>query len=416
MNTPSRKTPSFPDDAKRLFCKWYGKLGKDLNEKENYLELPVSSEYRLFVKQYWIQQPGERPICYYVGYLLTREIYSEAGEYYLLNRGLSTIRFETVLSNIDTFTPIQVPLLFSLPKSTIGKPFDELSSMRLYGKAEYEQNYIEMCSSISINNIDDWFTRLFIAVNPNRLYSEYNLILSRERPRPESFEGTDEPQSTPEKTELFSRQPSAAETINKTCKDITPIAKHDSQSVRTTWRFCFVALVAILLFFCIVVLTRQRNGLAEDYDVLKSNIETLKDELKKLNSLYQKQGNDLKYIKEQCRELVKKNEELNDENIGLRVEIDSYKSKEAKYKELQSKYDELLKESKDAQNELKSENTDLKNTISKLEKKLKEQGRNNERINEKDKPSLLKEFLNTFKEVSKEPEPPKPQNKQPDNK
>jgi len=187
LNALRRKTLSFPSEAEQIFDNWRTKLGKDDAEEENYLEIPAAKNYRLFIKQYWVEKPGCRPICYFVGYLLTKEMYINAGEYYLLNRGISSINIDMVLSASEANIPLplHISLAFPLPRTSIWTPFQELSTMRLYGDSDFDANLKEMCLAISVNNIDDWFTKLFIAVNPYRMNQAYNLVLARKEPLPE---------------------------------------------------------------------------------------------------------------------------------------------------------------------------------------------------------------------------------------
>ena len=177
---PAQIVGFFPDIANVLFEKWKTALVSPnfADAEECYFEMPVSEKYRLFIKIYRHEQSGLRPVYYYVGYLLTKEIYINAANYYKLNQGISKISIDEVLIARKINGSIDVSFTFPCQRTPIWKPFEELSTMRLYGKNKYAEHYQEMCASISINNIDDWFSRLFIAVNPPKLYPEFNLVLS----------------------------------------------------------------------------------------------------------------------------------------------------------------------------------------------------------------------------------------------
>lgn len=183
LATPAIKTASFPHNAERLFMHWYKFLGQKDSEPENYIEMPVDSGNRLYIKAFWIETSGNRPVCYYVGILLPKTIFTSAGEYYRVNRGLANIKLDVIREAGKSLSPIQLYADWADNITAIWTSYENLR-MALYGSDEYDYNIKKMCSAISVSNIDDWFYRLFIAVNPYRLHPEYYLIVSREKPRP----------------------------------------------------------------------------------------------------------------------------------------------------------------------------------------------------------------------------------------
>ena len=189
LNSAPQKTLSFPSDAEQIFNEWHSRLGKDDSEKENYFELPVNDQNRLFIRSFYVEKAGNRPICFYVGLLVPKTAYIEAKDYYCMHRGLCSISLTKVQdAAIASFLPIEFTTDWPIPRTPIGLDFQQLSKMRLYGDKEFSTNINQMCFSISINNIDDWFTRLFIAVNPYRLSRSFHVGLQPDISRNEQSE------------------------------------------------------------------------------------------------------------------------------------------------------------------------------------------------------------------------------------
>lgn len=185
LNSSAHKTSSFPSDAEELFDLWHSKLGKDDEEKDNFFELPVNETSRLFLRAFWIERPGHRPVCYYTGLLIPRNLYEQGYDYFKVSCGLCNISLRDIKeAQENNFAPIVLPADIPMPRSTIGFDFSQLAQMRLYGEDVFAKNLNEMRLSISINNLEDWFSRLFIAVNPYRLDPAFNVIVSKEEPRP----------------------------------------------------------------------------------------------------------------------------------------------------------------------------------------------------------------------------------------
>lgn len=168
----------------KAFEHWHVKLGKDDTEKENYIECPADINTRLFIRAFWNEQSGHRPVCFYVGLLVPRSLYEESGEYFRINRGLCAISLFAIQRAIESNSPIDINMEWPLVRTAIGQPFEVLSNWKSYGETEYCSNINEMLSSISINMIDDWFSRLFVAVNPYQLDPTYHVIVSRKKPLP----------------------------------------------------------------------------------------------------------------------------------------------------------------------------------------------------------------------------------------
>lgn len=167
LNDPPQKTPDFTAEAEQVFKTNCFSLGSSDHNLESWLELPVNDSFRLFIRMFWMERRGQRALCYYMGLQLPKRLYLEAGDFYRLNKGISLLTLETILSALQNATPIEVPLV-PQPQSTIGSSFEELCKLKLFGVEKFSENMEKMRLSISINSIDDWFSRLRIAVNPSR--------------------------------------------------------------------------------------------------------------------------------------------------------------------------------------------------------------------------------------------------------
>ena len=307
LNSSPLKTSTFPFEAESIFNNWYPKLGKDDKEKENYFELPVNAKYRLFIRVFYIEKPGNRPICFYIGILVPKEAYIEAKDYYCLHKGLCNVAFAQIQKAADSFVPLDITIDWPVPRSSIGLDFQQLSKIRLYGEKDFSSNINQMCFSISINNINDWFERLFIAVNPYRLNDSFNIIISRVQPRP--IIPNQEPNfSTPVQSPLKTIY--EPKTVIKTIKVQEPQKHMPCNHNKLRW-----IILPIILFFSICLnifqflITQDKIPIAKYYK--------LEDEYKSLenknNELSQKCTN-LEYEKIMIENNYKKLKEENENN------------------------------------------------------------------------------------------------------
>lgn len=179
LNAAPRKTKEFPEQAEKVFVKWVRLIDWNPPEYISYVEVPISSDSRLFVRLFREDKRQSRRVCYYVGLLIRKADYVKAGEYYLINRGLLAIDIDKILDS--DCHPITLRTKWPCPKKAIWKPFNELEGTELVGSDDdaFKARLEEMCFSLSVHNIDDWFERLSIAVNPQRRYPEINYFLSR---------------------------------------------------------------------------------------------------------------------------------------------------------------------------------------------------------------------------------------------
>lgn len=309
LNDAPKKTPSFPSDAERIFNEWHSKLGNDDEEKENYFELPVNEENRLFIRSFYVEKAGHRPISFYVGLLIPKTAYEEVKNYYCMHKGLCSVTLDKIQEAVNaSFLPIEVTTDWPILKSPIGHNFQQLSEMKLYGDKEFNSNINQMCFSISTNNIDDWFSRLFIAVNPYRMSDSFHVVVSRERPRPPITEDIPMTTKTPEHP---------IQTVKENQNRQRPFVgspqihrHHQSpKNVHLEFKHLFVILLIIaLVMVCLCLFIRYNNQVPlSEYYAIQAENENLKKTKDELSA--------------KCTELDKENNRLQRENKELEKRI-----------------------------------------------------------------------------------------------
>ena len=173
-------------EANEVFNQWHPKLGKDDTETENYIECPVNKDNRLFIRAFPDEQPGNRSECYYAGFLIPKSLYQEIGGYYIVNQALCAIKLEDVQLALKKQEPILLKTERYLPRAENSLPYSELLNTykKRFGEEDYKTNLTDFLLSVSVDSIDDWFQRLFIAINPYQNEPEYDIVIARHRPFP----------------------------------------------------------------------------------------------------------------------------------------------------------------------------------------------------------------------------------------
>ena len=333
LNATPLKTSSFPSDAERVFNEWHTKLGKDDSERENYFELPVNAHYRLFIRSFYIEKPGNRPICYYVGLIVPKEAYLEAKDYYCLNKGLCNISFPQIQKAANSsFVPIDVAVDWPLPRTPIGLDFQQLSMMKLFGEKEFSSNINQMCFSISTNNIDDWFSRLFIAVNPYRMSRAFHIVISREQPRPAM------PDDRPHSPNIKDEPPKVAPTL-KPFVPKSPSNEAPKQPPKNPNKLRWVFFPIILFSICITVYhfyncqdkvpLEQLYKLQEEKDSLERANKNLSGECERLQNDNLKKDGEIRGLKNDVSKLTGEKKQLEAEIVALEKQLDSLKKQQS---------------------------------------------------------------------------------------
>ena len=191
LNSPPIIQGLFSPETKafNVFDIWHSKLGRDDAEVENYIECPVDENNRLFIRAFWDEPPGQRPVCYYIGLLIPQSLYQDVGDYYQVNRGLCSVTLEAAQQAAKKKKPISITIDSdterSLSNEIAPKLFNDLKNeYKLKYGNEYKTFLTRFLQSVSVNSISDWFQQLFVAVNPYQLEPEYEVVFSRRRPLP----------------------------------------------------------------------------------------------------------------------------------------------------------------------------------------------------------------------------------------
>lgn len=286
LNDPPQKTPDFTAEAEQVFKTNCFSLGSSDHNLESWLELPVNDSFRLFIRMFWMERRGQRALCYYIGLQLPKRLYLEAGDFYRLNKGISLLTLETILSALDNASPIEVPLV-PQPQSAIGSSFEELCKLKLFGAEKFSENMEKMRLSISINSIDDWFNRLRIAVNPSRPQKGRCLLVAKQGCEP-SFQ-----ESTPKELSQES-----------TLQRKSPLSWLDNRKSVYAASILFFSLGV----FCGSILREPRiKELKKEIDdkdrVITKNNRDFAEEQKKLFDIINKKNEEIMNLKKENREL-----------------------------------------------------------------------------------------------------------------
>ena len=182
LNSPPIIAGFLPLEAQKEFDHWHVKLSQDDGEEESFIECPIDENNRLFIRVFWYEPSGQRPEPYYVGMLVPRSLYLEAGEYYRINRGLCNVSLSEIRRAVHSKASIEINTEWPLPLKIIGQPFDVLADWKKFGETGFHSNMNELLLSVSINMIDDWFSRLIIAANPDQLDPACHVVISRKKP------------------------------------------------------------------------------------------------------------------------------------------------------------------------------------------------------------------------------------------
>ena len=168
--------------GKNSFKRWAIKSLADScrQEKETFLDMPVSCERRLFIRAFRECNKGSRTLTWYVGIEYTKNEIKVASCYANLVRGILELSLESLKSSrdgMDLSFNLQYPS--GLPQ--IQTPFEDLKGKNFYG--EYPRILWEFCQKISLNDIDNWFERLFLAVNVEVADTAYTNIVGNVPPK-----------------------------------------------------------------------------------------------------------------------------------------------------------------------------------------------------------------------------------------
>lgn len=185
LNAKMHHTAGFDDVCRAAFERWHLRIESNTCFKEGrFLEMPVEeADARLAIRTFWVKESGARAECYYLGVKLTRDDYREAGDYYRLVSALRAISLERIKEFVSYGQKLDLALTVPMRRQSIWKGFGELSGTRIIGAERFDVKLEHVLLAVSINNIDDWFNRLWLAIDPAVEHREFNVVVSRMPPK-----------------------------------------------------------------------------------------------------------------------------------------------------------------------------------------------------------------------------------------
>lgn len=187
LNAKMHHTAGFDDACRMAFERWHLRIeGNAFFKDGRFLDMPVTEDARLAIRTFWVKQAGARAECFYLGVRLTKDGYREAGEYYRLVTALRALSLDSVKEFVSSGQPLNLTLTMPMRRQSMWKPFSELSGARVIGFEKFDEKLEDILLSVSVNNIDDWFSRMCLAVDPAVDRQEFNLVVSKTKPKMES--------------------------------------------------------------------------------------------------------------------------------------------------------------------------------------------------------------------------------------
>ena len=259
--------------------------------------------------------------------LVTKENYIAINDYFKINKSLRNVSLADIKEAVSRgFVPLELDDTMS-PRSAIGMDFEQLKNLKLYGEKDFEQNITQICLAISVNTIDDWFTRLFIAINPYRLYPDFHIVISKQVPLPAvntvpnigQMVDTMQKDLTPDDVKKTQNNAGKSEK-NKDCKQAKCAANNDQVFIITAGKvvlfliFLLTLFVALNHFFIcqskLLKLENENKSLQQRLDKVKSQLENSKEENSKLKEDVEKLKSDIFGIRTNLRKTEEENKAI----------------------------------------------------------------------------------------------------------
>lgn len=174
------KPDNIPANVVSIFNDSKGIWDPYVTEKHQYLDRPVDKNCRLFIRYYMHSQPGERALPYNVGFLLTREVYETAGNLQVLHKQLMQLSHDTLSKCWESSGELVLPILpmeetQETPNTSLSLDAPHL----LCGDSQFDNHLAKVGTSFVSSNINNWFTRLYLVVNPSDFVESANITVSR---------------------------------------------------------------------------------------------------------------------------------------------------------------------------------------------------------------------------------------------
>ncbi len=101
---------STPEEAISVLQEAFDQFNGLARDATSFLSLPVNEKYRMFVRQYWNEEEGERPSAYYVGFLIERSMVESVDSLEQLDRTLISLDEEMLQESWQSSLPISCPV------------------------------------------------------------------------------------------------------------------------------------------------------------------------------------------------------------------------------------------------------------------------------------------------------------------
>lgn len=174
------KTDNTPANVVSIFNDSKGIWDPYVTEKHQYLDRPVDKNCRLFIRYYRHSQPGKRALPYEVGFLLPREVYETAGNLLVLHEHLMQLSHDTLSKCWESSGELVLPILpMAETQETPNTSLSLDAPHLLCGDSQFDDHLAKVGTSFISSNIDTWFTRLYLVVNPYESVESANITVSR---------------------------------------------------------------------------------------------------------------------------------------------------------------------------------------------------------------------------------------------
>lgn len=171
---------NMPHNVVNTFNDSIGKWDTDVSELYQYLDRPVDEKFRLFVRHYKHEPGRSRAVSYEVGFLLPRSVYLEASNLQVLYKKLFQISHDTLRQCWESCGVLELNLADVEERREMRKSSHSLSSpWMLCGESKFDENLEEVTTSFVSSDIDNWFTKLYLVVNPYQTVNDSNVTVSR---------------------------------------------------------------------------------------------------------------------------------------------------------------------------------------------------------------------------------------------
>ena len=140
----------------------------------------IGKKSRLIIAVYKEKNDTSRAVSWYLGLIVKKSLYAQLPAIQCLYLGLNNLSLSRIKQAVVRKTMLKINVDVPVEKTPIWTPVNDLIHFEII--KPFPQNIKELSQLISINNIDDWFDKLFIAVNPAKYNDEFTTIVATKKP------------------------------------------------------------------------------------------------------------------------------------------------------------------------------------------------------------------------------------------